>query len=149
MRLFNRRALIRLAVLLAATGAATGAGVVTFTRNNPFLSSTAIAALTTANPMFGAGAPLFLSKIFTDLVPADEQTYDTETMRAVVGLEGDFMLAQREMYWTVSASQARVKGESRRWDNLIPLELAMSSNGGPAGGCAAGCSSGACGGCGN
>ena len=40
-------------------------------------------------------------------------------------------------------------GESRRWDNLIPLELAMSSNGGPGGGCAAGCSSGACGGCGN
>ena len=109
-------------------GAATGAGVVTFTRNNPFLSSTAIAALTTANPMFGAGAPLFLSKIFTDLVPEDEQTYDTETMRAVVGLEGDFMLAQREMYWAVSASQARVKGESRRWEvNTARYNLAVDA----------------------
>lgn len=96
--------------------AASGAGPIAFTITNPFLSSSAIAALSTANPMFAAGAPLFLSKIFTDLVPADEQTFDTETIRAVVGVDGEFTWGERDMYWSLSGSQARVNGETRRWE---------------------------------
>jgi predicted CoA-substrate-specific enzyme activase len=38
-------------------------------------------------------------------------------------------------------------GPARRWDNLIPLELAMSPGGSGAGCNSAGCSSGGCGGC--
>jgi len=96
--------------------AASGAGPIAFTRTNPYLSASALATLSAANPMFAAGSPLFLSKIFTDLVNADEQTFETETVRGVLGVEGDFQLEGRDMYWSLSATQARVTGESRRWE---------------------------------
>ena len=96
--------------------AASGAGPIAFTRTNPFLSATALATLSSANPMFAAGAPLFLSKLFTDLVPSDDRSFETETMRGLLGIEGEFQLGQREMYWTVSASQAQVEGATRGWE---------------------------------
>lgn len=96
--------------------AASGAGPIAFTVSNPFLSAAAIATLSQANPRFATGTPLFLSKIFTDLVPTDEQTFDTETVRGVVGADGEFLWGERDMYWSASISQARVKGEARRWE---------------------------------
>ena len=110
--------------------AATGAGPITFTINNPFLTPEAIATLSTANPMFAAGAPLFLSKMFTDLVPGADQTSDTETMRAIVGLDGGFAWGGRDMRWGISASQARVEGETRRWQvNTARYNLAINAAG--------------------
>jgi iron complex outermembrane recepter protein len=95
--------------------AASNAGAIAFTRNNPFLSASAIASLSAARPQFAAGAPLFLSKYFDDFLPDPRQTTSTDTYRAVLGLEGDLQLAQRDYYWTVSASHARVEGGTRRW----------------------------------
>lgn len=40
-------------------------------------------------------------------------------------------------------------GPSRRWDKLIPLDLAMSPSGVASAGCGGGCTGGACGGCGS
>lgn len=96
--------------------AASNAGSIAFTRNNPFLTEQAIATLSAARPQFAAGAPLFLSKYFYDLVPANEQTTETETYRALIGVDGDFTVANRDFYWSVSASHGRVEGSLRAWD---------------------------------
>jgi iron complex outermembrane recepter protein len=94
----------------------TYAGPVTFTTNNPFLSASARATLTAANPAFAFGAPIFLSKYFNDLTPSNRQTTKTDTWRGVLGAEGDFSLGARDLYWSVSGSYARVEGSQRRWE---------------------------------
>ncbi|MXO66170.1 TonB-dependent receptor domain-containing protein [Altericroceibacterium endophyticum] len=92
------------------------AGPVTFTINNPYLTDSAKTALSAANPDFAAGAPLFLSKYFYDLTPDNTQTTKTDTYRAVLGLDGDFYLGDRNFYWSVSGSYARVEGTQSHWD---------------------------------
>ncbi|WP_230292639.1 TonB-dependent receptor domain-containing protein [Croceicoccus sp. Ery5] len=94
----------------------TYAGPVVFTRNNPFLTADAIATLSAASPSFAAGAPLFLSKYFFDLTPDTQQTTETDTYRGLLALEGDFGLGDRDFYWSVSGSYARVEGESSYWE---------------------------------
>lgn len=94
----------------------TYAGPVIFTRANPFLSDSARATLSAANPGFAFGAPIFLSKYFYDLTPSNTQTTKTETYRGVLGLEGDFAAGWRDFYWSVSGSYARVEGSQRRWE---------------------------------
>ena len=95
--------------------AASGAGPITFTRTNPFLTADAIATLSAARPSFQAGAPLFLSKVWTDLLESNLQTTTTETWRGLVGLEGDFKVGNRDFYWSVSGSYAQVNGKARAW----------------------------------
>jgi outer membrane receptor protein involved in Fe transport len=56
-------------------------GPIAFNINNAFLTNEAKAALIAARPSFAAGAPLFLSKYFYDLVPDPTQTYETDTWR--------------------------------------------------------------------
>ena len=91
-------------------------GAIMFTANNPYLSQDAIDALSAANPGFAFGAPLWLSRHFyDDLFPSNVQTNDTKTMRAMLGLEGDFNASGRNFYWTVSGSYGQVDGEERRW----------------------------------
>ena len=94
----------------------TYAGPVIFTTNNPFLSDSARAQLIEANPAFAFGAPIFLSKYFTDLTIANTQSTVTDTFRGVLGLEGDFSAGDRDFYWSVSGSYARVEGSQRRWE---------------------------------
>lgn len=96
--------------------AASGAGAIAFTINNPFLTDQAKAALVAARPSFGAGAPLFLSKYFFDLVPDNSQTTNTDTYRGVLALDGDFDVGTRNFYYSVSGSYARVEGHQRRWE---------------------------------
>lgn len=98
--------------------AASNAGPIVFTRNNPFLTADAIAALSAASPAFGAGAPLFLSKSFNDLLQDGRQQTEADTWRALVALDGDLDLGARNYYWTVSASYGRVDGSVRSWDIL-------------------------------
>ncbi|MEA1941140.1 MAG: TonB-dependent receptor [Pseudomonadota bacterium] len=96
--------------------AASGAGPIMFTANNPFLTDEAIASLSQINPGFAFGAPMWLSKHFDgQLFPEDLQTHNTDTWRAMLGAEGDFVLGERDFYWTVSGSFARVEGEVRSW----------------------------------
>lgn len=109
--------------------AATGSGPIAIAAANPYLTAaarTTIINFLNANPtLFGpssgnawaAGAPLpiSLSKAFTDILPSRTGTRELDTWRALFALEGDFTLGGREMYWSVSASQAETSGEVRTW----------------------------------
>lgn len=99
--------------------AAVGTGAIPFTITNPFLTQQAIATLSAARPAFAAGAPLFLSKAFTDLNPDDETRYRTETYRGLIGLEGDFGIGGRRFDWSVSGSYARVDGRQSSWGLVL------------------------------
>lgn len=90
--------------------AASGSGVIAFTRTNAFLSPATLAQLTALRPAFGAGAPLFLSKWFDDLLPTREGTQVTESYRVLAGLEGDFDLAERNFYWSATVSRGVTEG---------------------------------------
>lgn len=96
--------------------AASGAGPIAFFRTNPFLTPTALAQLTAANPGFAAGAPLWLSKSFSDALPTREFVTETDVWRGLVALEGDFDWADRNFYWSLSASRGITKGERSGWD---------------------------------
>jgi outer membrane receptor protein involved in Fe transport len=96
--------------------AASGAGPIVFTINNPFLTDAAKASLIAASPSFAFGAPLFLSKYFFDLVPDNSQTTKTRTYRGLVSLDGDFDIGPRNFYYSISGSYARVEGEQRNWE---------------------------------
>src|SRR5690606_32597694 len=95
--------------------AASNAGPIVFTVDNPFLSDEAIAALSAASPSFAFGAPLFLSKSFDDLLIDGRQTTEAQTWRALVALEGDLELGGRDYYWSLSGSYGRVDGAVRGW----------------------------------
>lgn len=95
--------------------AGTYAGPIAFTINNGFLTSQAKAALSAISPGFAAGAPMWLSKYFYDLVPDPTQTTTTDTYRALVTLDGDFDVRARNFYWSVSGSYGRVEGQQRSW----------------------------------
>lgn len=106
--------------------AASGAGVIAFTRNNAFLTPATVAQLTALRPAFGAGAPLFLSKWFDDLLPTREGSQVTESYRVLAGLEGDFDFAERNFYWSVTASRGVTEGrqeaygvDTARFNNAI------------------------------
>lgn len=94
----------------------TYAGPVIFTVNNPYLSDQAKATLAQANPGFAFGAPFFLSKYFYDLTPDNSQTYKTDTYRGLLAVDGEFSAGDRDFYWSVSGSYARVDGKTRRWE---------------------------------
>ncbi|MFC6197468.1 TonB-dependent receptor domain-containing protein [Ponticaulis profundi] len=91
-------------------------GAISFFANNPFLPAETVAALSAANPGFGAGAPLWLSRHFyDDLLPANETTNETKSLRLLGGFEGDFDAANRNFYWDVSVSYAKVDGKESSW----------------------------------
>jgi len=87
--------------------AASGAGPISVSRTNPYLSPAVTAIL---GP---AGAPLTLSKWWTDLLPTREQTYQTDTVRGLLSLDGDFDVGERNFYWSLSFSHAETDGKTR------------------------------------
>lgn len=92
-------------------------GAIRFTNANPFLSQSAINALSAASPAFASGGGLWLSRHFyDDLFPSNIQENETTTWRVLGGFEGDFDAAGRNFYWTASASFADVRGEQGRWE---------------------------------
>ena len=99
--------------------AATGTGPIAFTIANPFLTPTAIAQLTAVRPQFAGGAPLFLSRVFYDLVPDNDQTYTTDTYRGLLALEGKFGIGGRQFDWNVSGSYARADGTVQAWGVVL------------------------------
>lgn len=90
-------------------------GPIAFTIANPYLTAQARTLLGGANTAFAGGAPLYLSKYFYDLTPANDQTTRTDTYRAALALEGDFDLGARNFYWSIAGSYARVEGSQRSW----------------------------------
>ena len=90
-------------------------GPIAFTSTNPYLSAQARTLLGAANAGFAGGAPLYLSKYFYDLTPANDQTTRTDTYRAALALEGDFDVGSRNFYWSLAGSYARVEGAQRSW----------------------------------
>lgn len=98
------------------TGSATSQGqAVTFNRNNPYLTPAAIASLSAASPTFAAGGNLFLSRYF-DILPNRNRHAETETWRALVGIEGDFSAGNRDFYYSLTASRGRASGFSENPD---------------------------------
>jgi iron complex outermembrane recepter protein len=109
-------------------GAATGSGPINIRADNPYLSASARTAIinylnTTAQ--FGpgggfgwaAGAPLpiFLSKIWYDLAPDNEQRREADAYRVSVALDGDFDISGRSFDWQLSASQSGNETSVRNW----------------------------------
>lgn len=108
----------------------TGSNAIAVRAANPFLSAaarTSIINFLNANPtLFGpnsgfgwaAGAPLpiSLSKTFTDILPSSTGTREVDTYRALVVVDGDFKLGERDLYWSASVSHAGTDGEIRSWD---------------------------------
>ena len=92
-----------------------GSGYIPFFATNPYLSATALSGLKAASPGFGFGAPLFLSKSWTDLLPTREVKYTTDTWRGLLSLEGDFNKFDRDFYWSVSASHGGTSGTQAGW----------------------------------
>ncbi len=91
-------------------------GAIMFFASNPFLTDEAIAGLSSANPGFAFGAPMWLSRHFyDDLFPSNLTENDTETFRVLGGLEGDFDAMDRNFYWGVSLSYAEVSGSQSGW----------------------------------
>jgi outer membrane receptor protein involved in Fe transport len=113
---------------------ASGAGVITFFRTNPFLSPASLAALTAASPGFGAGAPLFLSKTFPDLLQDNRRRSRADTYRGLIALEGELGAAPGDLYWSAHASFGEVRGSVRAWgiDNA-KVNRALNAVSGPNG----------------
>jgi outer membrane receptor protein involved in Fe transport len=101
-------------VLLSNTvlnGAATGAGAIPISRQNPFIPASVAAVLGPGGP------PLNLSKAWAagDLTPTREGTFETDTFRALISLDGDFSVGDKNYYYSLSASDAQTLGQQRAW----------------------------------
>ncbi len=102
------------------TGSASSQGqAVTFNRDNPYLTAAAIAALDAASPTFAGGGNLFLSRYF-DILPNRNRHAETDTWRALVGIEGDFTAGSRDFYYSLTASRGQATGFTEnpdKWAN--------------------------------
>lgn len=99
-----------------------GQGPVSFNRTNPFLTPAQIATLSAASPTFASGGNLVLSKMY-DVIPQNRAT-KTDVWRLEAGLDGDFNLADRDFYWSVSASH----GETKSRQSVLDFDIAKTNN---------------------
>ncbi|MGD2132113.1 MAG: TonB-dependent receptor [Maricaulaceae bacterium] len=111
--------------------AATGSGPILITGDNAYLTDEIRAPIVsyldtnfgpgagtfgwTLTPFFAATLPVYMSKIFPDLLPSTAGTRDLDTYRALVALEGDLDQFARDYYWSVSLSYGRAEGSTRNW----------------------------------
>ena len=86
-----------------------GSGLVPFNNTNPFLTPSAISTLNSISPDFAAGDDIYISR-FMDILPSRNRPSERDTWRALVGLEGDFQAANRDFYWSVTASRGQTSG---------------------------------------
>jgi len=93
-----------------------------FTPDNPFLTDQARDVLLNSTyflPGAGevpyVGQPIYLSKAWEDLVHSRAIHSDTETWRALVSLQGDLDIGERNYYWEVSGSWAETSGKNSSW----------------------------------
>ncbi|MDX2236942.1 MAG: TonB-dependent receptor [Hyphomonadaceae bacterium] len=77
--------------------------------NNPFLTDQARGILT-SQPT-GALTQFFLARASTDLVGGSNQIVsEADTYRALLALDGDFQLANRDYFWNIAGSVGRSTG---------------------------------------
>lgn len=86
-----------------------------FNRDNPFLSPQAITTLSAASSAFAGGGTVYLSKVFFNVLPSRERTSETDTWRGVVSLDGDFSVADRDLYYSLSFSHAETDAVGSSW----------------------------------
>ncbi|WP_343699021.1 TonB-dependent receptor [Caulobacter sp.] len=101
-------------VRIVGGAASAGQGPIAFTRDNPFLTASQIAALSAASSSFAAGGPLYLSK-FLDVLPDRERSSRTRSGRALVSLDGDFSAADRQFYWSAAFGRSRTEASQAVW----------------------------------
>jgi outer membrane receptor protein involved in Fe transport len=97
-------------VLLSNTvlnGPATGSGAIPISRSNPFLPA----------GIAPGGPPLYLSKAWAagDLTPTREGNLETDTVRGLISLDGDFDAVGRNFNYSVSFSHAENDGQQKAW----------------------------------
>lgn len=89
--------------------AASGAGAIPIARTNPYLDPL-------RSQVAAGGPPLFLSKAWSDILYTREGQFETDTARAVLALDGDFDVGDRNFYWSLSASHAETDGAQRGYN---------------------------------
>jgi outer membrane receptor protein involved in Fe transport len=100
--------------------------------SNPFLPAATRAAILaqpvplTADPSSPGDVIFLLSRASPELGP-NRTSSETQTVRALVGLEGDFELAGREGFWNLSFSQAQADGHFEQ-PNIIQSRFAQAVN---------------------
>lgn len=99
-------------------GFATGSGYLPFTKNNAYLTASEVSALSAASTSFANGGTLYLSKMWSDLLPSQSETYRTDTYRALLSASGDFNAADRNFYWDVSYSLGVTDGADKAWGSV-------------------------------
>src|SRR3569623_638882 len=87
-----------------------------FNKTNPFLTPSEIATVSEASPSFAGGGSLLLSKAFENILPSRERRSDTETWRSVVSLDGDFSVANRNLYYSLSYSHGETTANGSDWE---------------------------------
>ncbi|MEO9130171.1 MAG: TonB-dependent receptor plug domain-containing protein, partial [Sphingomonas sp.] len=87
-----------------------------FNKNNPFLTASEVSTLSAASPSFAGGGSLLLSKAFENILPSRERRSDTETWRSVLALDGDFTVAERALYYSVSYSHGETVAVGSDWE---------------------------------
>ncbi|MGZ6014762.1 MAG: TonB-dependent receptor domain-containing protein [Phenylobacterium sp.] len=107
---------------------ASGSGYIVFTKANPFLSAAEIASIAAAQPSFGGGAPLFLSKDFVDLLPTQHFFTTTDSYRLLFAVDGDFNRFDRDFTYSLSYTYGQVDQKQQGWavDNA-KFKKAMSA----------------------
>jgi iron complex outermembrane recepter protein len=110
--------------------AASGAGAIPILASNPYLPASAAGTIanylnTTLAPGLGyawlGGAPLppslvELSKFWANLIPSDAVTTDTQSMRALLAVDGSFSLRPGDYYWGLSASRGYSQNENSSYN---------------------------------
>jgi len=86
--------------------AASGAGAIPIARTNPYLDPVRA-------QVAPGGPPLFLSKAWSDILYTREGNLETDTARALISLDGDFDVGERNFYWSLSFSHAETDGAQR------------------------------------
>lgn len=106
-----------------------------FGLDNPYLTDQARDVLENASyfiPGQGqlpyVGQPIYLSKAWEDLLPSRASRDETDTWRAMIGLEGDWLVNNKNYYWSVSASLGKTSGSSSNWGvNQQRFEYAINA----------------------
>jgi len=112
--------------------AASGAGAIPVLASNPYLPASAAATITNyLNTTFGGGlgygwlfgAPLppslvGLSKFWDNLIPSNAVITETDTVRALLALDGSFHAADQDYFWEVSASRGYTQNANSSYNVL-------------------------------
>jgi iron complex outermembrane recepter protein len=112
--------------------AASGNGAIPILASNPYLPASAAGTIanylnTTLGPglgdawLFGAPLPpslVGLSKFWADLIPSNAITTDTQSMRALLAVDGSLTLQPGDYYWEVSASRGYTQDENSQYNTV-------------------------------